>query len=522
MSTGTATPYRSPLRTGRGGFVRLLRAEWTKFRTVRGWVLGTGAAALVTVLLGLLLASGNRSVCGNGVTEIPCPVPPTGPGGEAVDDKFYFVYRQLTGDGSVTVRVTSMTGQIRLPDETPGVRNVVPGVVPWAKAGVVVKAGGEQGSPYAAVMVTGEHGVRMQHDFTHDTAGRPGGVSRESPRWLRLTRTGDTLTGYESADGVKWTAVGTARPARLPDTVRIGMFAASPGHLTVSDGFGSPSAERFAEVTAVFDRVALEGAVTGGWNRHDVGVTVGPDGAPHHPGGLVESGGTFTVTGVGDIAPLTEGARIETPLTGAVIGLIIVIVVAATFATAEYRRGMIRTTLLASPRRGRVPAAKAVVAGAAAFAAGLAAAGILVPLGPRILRGGGTPVLPVSTLTELRVVAGCAALFAATAVLALALGVLFRRGVAAVTAAVVLIVVPYVLAATAALPAGAAQWLLRLTPAAAFSALQSIPRYPQVLGDYAPASGYYPLAPWAGLAVLCGYAAPALGLAVRALNRRDA
>jgi len=30
-------PYRSELRTGRDGFAQLLRAEWTKFRTVRGW-----------------------------------------------------------------------------------------------------------------------------------------------------------------------------------------------------------------------------------------------------------------------------------------------------------------------------------------------------------------------------------------------------------------------------------------------------------------------------------------------------
>jgi hypothetical protein len=51
------------------------------------------------------------------------------------------------------------------------------------------------------MMVTGGHGVRMQYDYTHDTAGRPGAVSAASPRWLRLTRSGDTLTGYASADG---------------------------------------------------------------------------------------------------------------------------------------------------------------------------------------------------------------------------------------------------------------------------------------------------------------------------------
>ena len=42
------------------------------------------------------------------------------------------------------------------------------------------------------------------------------------------------------------------------------------------------------------------------------------------------------------------------------------------FITAEYRRGLIRTTLAASPRRGRVLAAKAIVIGAVTFAAGLA------------------------------------------------------------------------------------------------------------------------------------------------------
>ena len=34
------TPYRSELGSGRDGFAQLLRAEWTKFRSVRGWVIG--------------------------------------------------------------------------------------------------------------------------------------------------------------------------------------------------------------------------------------------------------------------------------------------------------------------------------------------------------------------------------------------------------------------------------------------------------------------------------------------------
>ncbi|MCT9933783.1 DUF1349 domain-containing protein [Planotetraspora sp. A-T 1434] len=523
MTTGAITPYRSGMKPGRDGFAQLLRAEWTKLRTVRGWLIGMVVAALVTALLGLFSASGSHSSCG-GPGDV-CPAVPVGPGGEAVDDKFYFVHMPLAGDGGITVRVTSMTGQIRLPDLTPGTRRVVPGVEPWAKAGVMIKAGTRQGTAYAAMMVTGSHGARMQYDFTEDVAGRPGGVSAASPRWLRLTRSGEELTGYESADGTHWTRVGTARLAGLPATVQAGFFVASPGDLTVkqADFGGSIEQIRFAEATAVFDQVGLQGKAPGGtWSHDDIGVTTLPDGSFHHPGGFKESGGAYTVTGVGDIAPYADGQRIESTLSGVPAGLIVVIVVAVMFITAEYGRGLIRTTLLASPRRGRVLAAKAIVIGTATFVAGLAAAGVAVPFGTRILRANGNYVLPVPPLTEVRVVAGIAALLAVAAVLALAFGALFRRSAAAVTTAIAVIVLPHILATASVLPVGVAQWLLRVTPAAGFAIQQSLREHPQVIRNYAPSAGYYPLAPWAGLAVLCAYTALVLGLAVFRLRRRDA
>ncbi|MEV0387475.1 ABC transporter permease subunit [Nonomuraea sp. NPDC050643] len=504
--------------------MNLLRAELTKFRTVRGWVLAMAASALITVLLGLMSAAGSHASCGAGPVESACPGPLVGPGGEAVDDKFFFVHRRLAGDGAVTARLTSLTGRIRKPDVTPGVRNEVAGVVPWAKAGVMIKNGTKQGSSYAAVMMTGAHGVRMQHDFTHDVAGRPGGVSGRSPRWLRLTRAGDTLTGYESADGATWTPVGAATLPDLPATVEIGLFAASPGDLTVTQGDlgGSVSAVRFTEATGTFDQVELDGAASGDWRNDDIGATTGPDGATHHPGRAARAGEGFSVTGVGDIAPALDGQTPEAPLSGALTGLILVIVVSVLFITAEYRRGLIRTTLLAGPRRGRTLAAKALALGLVTFAAALPAMAITYTAGGAILRANGNMVLPVPVLTEVRVVAGMAALFALAAVLALALGALLRRGVAAVITAVVLIVVPHVLATTSVLPDEAARWLLRLTPAAGFAVRQSLPEYAHVLGHYAPIGGYYPLPPWAGLAVLAAYAALALGLAAVLLRRRDA
>jgi hypothetical protein len=120
------------------------------------------------------------------------------------------------------------------------------------------------------------------------------------------------------------------------------------------------------------------------------------------------------------------------------------------------------------------------------------------------------------------VVAGTALLFAVTAVLALALATLVRRGAAAVAIIVAVLVLPYVLSLGGLLPDGPSGWLLRVTPAAGFAIQQTVVRYPQVDTVYAPSSGYFPLPPWAGLAVLCAYAAVALAAAAHLLRRRDA
>jgi ABC-type transport system involved in multi-copper enzyme maturation permease subunit len=539
--TAQATrPYRPAQDEARDGFAQLLRAEWTKFRTVRGWVIGIVVAALVTVVLGLLVAGGGSISCQTtpnspGKSGAAClPQIPLGPGGEAVTDSFYFVHRPLDGNGSITVRVTSLTG---LYSAHGGIAagpnpqaNFVSGVQPWSKAGIIVKASTRPGSAYAAMMVTGGHGVRMQYDYTHDTAGLPSAVPMASPRWLRLTRSGDTLTGYESADGTHWTQVGTAHLAGLPATVQAGPFATSPNHdIVVSQSLGGASSTGGPSLaTAAFDHVSLSGTRPDGtWSGDAVGGSSG--GLPVPVSGFKHADGRFTVTGSGDIVPLVTAASgglpastIEQGLVGAFAGLIAVVVVAAMFITAEYRRGMIRTTLAASPRRGRVLAAKAIVAGAVTFVAGLAAAILVVPLATRLAHAKGSYVLPVTSLTELRVIAGTAALLAVAAVLALAIGTALRRSAGAVTAVIVVIVLPYILGTAAVLPVSAENWLLRVTPAAAFAVQQSLPAYPQVTASYTPTNGYFPLAPWAGFAVLCAWAALALGVAAVLLRRRDA
>jgi hypothetical protein len=368
----------------------VIRAEWMKFRSVRGWVVAVIVAAVA--IAGFGLSGGDQGTCyGNSCAQL------TGPGGEAVSDSFYFVHQALTGNGSLTVRVTSLTSTVGVPHG--GTRRAA---VPWAKAGIILKATLTPGSAYAAIMVTGSHGIRMQDDYTGDMAG-----PATHAGWLRLTRSGSTVTGYASADGTRWTRVGAVTLPGLPATVQGGLFTTSPQWTQTSLGVaaitGSPS-----QSTAVFDHAALTWR-GGTWTGTDVGGSSGPAAGPAT--GYSRAGGQFTVMGSGDIGPVTYGPS-------------------------------------------------------------------------------GIGTTPAQTLAG---------------------------------AFIALIAAPYVLAVSIpVLPLGAADWLMRVTPTAAFAVEQTVVQYPQVDDVYAPAYGYFPLPPLAGFAVLCAWTAVFLTLAGLALNRRDA
>ncbi|MBG0561380.1 hypothetical protein [Actinoplanes aureus] len=494
----------------------ILRAEWIKFRTVPTWTAGLAAAALLVVALGCLFASGSQMSCMEGTREVKCPAPPTNADGVAVEDKFTFVHRALTGDGSITARVGELDGTITYPP--PNHDQIVSGIVPWSKAGLMVKDGTNQGADYAAVLLTGAHGVRMQHGFTHDQVAPDFASARAA--WLRLTRAGEQITGFVSADGTTWQKIDTVRLKGLPATVRIGLFVTSPSGVTVNEQSqgGHTVQARFTQSTARFSQVTP----AGGWTGTLVGHSDYRTGwQKTHPPGHTESGGVLTVAGAGDIAPQThaEGLPVERVLTGVFAGLVPLIVVAVLCGTAEFRRRMIGTTLVAMPYPGRVSAAKAAVVGAASLVAGLAAVAVTLSVGLRMLGANDVIVLPVPWTTTLRIAVGTALLLALAGVFAYGMGSLLRRAVPAVVAVTALLVAPPILAVTSVLPPGLGVWLLRLTPGAAFAIQQGVPAYPQLSAPQTVFDGYFPLAPWAGLGVLGLYALVAVAAATWRLRR---
>jgi hypothetical protein len=465
-------------------------------------VVALAVAAVAMVAVGALSAASLRVTC-----DGPCPTAPVTEDGSVVGDRFWFLHQELGPEGTITARMTSMSGTITYPP--PDHDEIVPGLVPWAKSGVIVKDGLRQGSRYAAVAMTGRHGVHFQHGYRHDVTGRAGGVSAESPRWLRLTRSGDTVTGAESADGVQWQTVGTARLDGLPGSVRVGLFATSPCDLTLREtALGGNTQEcRFTQAVGVFDSVTVEGG-DGTWISEPVGEMNQTDWEKlSNPSGVVQTGGVIRISGTGDISPVRQEFAWTTDqsLAGLVVALIIVLVVAARYgaSTVPHRR-------------------RAATAGAAAFAVGLVATGAVLPICAALARSKDMPVQALAVSTSLRVVIGLAVALALAAMLAYGLGALTRRRWAGTGLAMALVAVPFAVSVIPLLPDTVAEWLLRATPAAALAAKQTAVEYPQVTAYYSPSTGYFPLPWWAGLAVLGAYTTVVLWAATRRRDDRPA
>jgi len=493
--------YTSSVPSAGGGFLRVLRAEWTKLRSLRSTWICVALTIGLTVLIAYLTGQGNTT----NANDL----------GKLRIFQVQLVHQSLTGDGSIVAHLAEQ--QDTGPDAKAGL--MITSALDDKRVGG--KAGAEPEPSYAAIMVTPGHGVRWQADFEQEAAGTSG----PAPRWLKLTRHGTRVTGSESADGVTWTRVGTTDLTELPRTALVGMFVTNPPtdvKTVRRSATSTESSPDFTLSTAVFDSVTVTGAdgepVTGSWQHLDTA------GAPRElpqdsvTGSFTEAAGRFTVSGAGDLGLLPppsfgDNDVVRDSLSGILIGFMAIAVIAALFMTTEFRRGLIRTTYTATPRRGLVLTAKAVVVAAIAFVTGVAAAVPAFLIAQPLLRENGfrPPAYPLVSLSDgpvIRAVLGSGLALALLAVLALALGALLRSGAAALTLVITLVVLPFIIGPFLTL--GGEAWLKRITPGAGLAVQQTRERWDDVI------------APWAGIAVLCGWVAVALAAAVVQLRRRDA
>ena len=141
-------------------------------------------------------------------------------------DAFHYATMRLNGNGTIVARVAT-----------------VQNADAWTKAGVMIRETQNAGSTHAFMLVSAGKGVAFQRrDVTNGTSVSTAGSPSRAPRWVRLTRSGNTFTASESSDGTSWTQVGT-------DTIPMAQI--------VYVGLAVTSHNTSTSATCTFDNVSI-------------------------------------------------------------------------------------------------------------------------------------------------------------------------------------------------------------------------------------------------------------------------
>ena len=125
-------------------------------------------------------------------------------------DAFRYVYTPLSGDGTIVTRVTS-----------------VQYVANWTKAGVMMRESLAPDARQALMLVSPGKGLAFQRRVsTGGLSTSTSGFTGTAPAYVRLSRTGSTITAAFSFDGSSWTTVGSDTFA-MPATIYVGLAVSS-------------------------------------------------------------------------------------------------------------------------------------------------------------------------------------------------------------------------------------------------------------------------------------------------------
>ncbi len=126
-------------------------------------------------------------------------------------DGCQFAWQTINGDVTIVARIQSV--------ELSG----------HSKGGLAIRESTDAGSRHATMVDTPADGCQfLVRAETNDvtTVQRTDLNMGTMPYWVKLVRSGDQLTGYESLDGKDWKQTGTAT-VKLPETILVGMVASS-------------------------------------------------------------------------------------------------------------------------------------------------------------------------------------------------------------------------------------------------------------------------------------------------------
>lgn len=193
---------------------------------------------------------------------------------------------------------------------------------------------------------------------------------------------------------------------------------------------------------------------------------------------------------------------------GMMVAQVAAVVLGALVVSNEYGSGMIRTSVAATPRRGRVMLAKCAVLAVVLFVGGVVTATAGYFAGNHFLDAQGVG-LALSDDGVVRALVGSGLYLAVLGVFAAALAFLVRHTAAAISMGLALVFVIGNLVIL--IPGAAGEWITKLMPGNAGSGVSTVVSFnPDALG------------PWTGFGVFCLETAVLVSLAAMRFIRSDA
>lgn len=151
-----------------------------------------------------------------------------GSGADIWNDKDEFRFAYQSGDSTCTIVARIKT---------------IGNTDPWAKAGLMIRDSLDSNARHASIFFTPGNGVAMQsRSSTGGTSTNKNNTSPDVPYWVKLVRTYNSISGYYSVDGKRWTLLDT-RTIAMNKTIFIGLAVTSHKDGTVC--------------TATFDNVTV-------------------------------------------------------------------------------------------------------------------------------------------------------------------------------------------------------------------------------------------------------------------------
>ncbi|PYU18098.1 MAG: hypothetical protein DMG30_29125, partial [Acidobacteria bacterium] len=161
-------------------------------------------------------------------------------------DSFNFAYQILSGDGSIVARVVSISPT----STTPGI---------MIRDSLNANAMSAFGAYFAS------NAYLNYRTTTGGSTSQASATAGSLPYWLKLSRSGSTISAYTSADGVNWAPIGNSQTINMGQNVYVGLALTSNGGSTLATAtYDNVSVNSTAAPAPVISSVSATSASVGG------------------------------------------------------------------------------------------------------------------------------------------------------------------------------------------------------------------------------------------------------------------